>query len=106
MDAQLKKGLLDTCVLAIVEREDTYGYKITQDTIQLLDASESALYPVLKRLEVQKLLTTYSQEFGGRLRRYYAITDDGRKRLVEAKVELEEFKKVINFIMEGEIKND
>ncbi|MEI6131952.1 MAG: PadR family transcriptional regulator [Bacillota bacterium] len=101
MDVQLKKGLMSTCVLAIVAREDTYGYKITQDTIQLLDASESALYPVLKRLEAQNYLTTYSKEYGGRLRRYYSITDVGRVQLVEAKKELEEFKKVIDFIMEG-----
>jgi len=101
MDAQLKKGLLSTCVLAIVDREDTYGYKITQDTILLLDASESALYPVLKRLEAQSLLNTYSKEYGGRLRRYYSITELGKQRLVESKIELEEFKKVIDFIMEG-----
>ncbi len=101
MDVQLKKGLMSTCVLAIVAREDTYGYKITQDTLQLLDASESALYPVLKRLEAQAFLTTYSKEYGGRLRRYYSITDLGRHQLVESKKELEEFKKVIDFIMEG-----
>ena len=101
MDAQLKKGLLSSCVLAIVAHEDTYGYKITQDTVQLLDTSESALYPVLKRLEAQNLLTTYSKEYGGRLRRYYSITDLGKTRLIESKKELEELKKIIDFIMEG-----
>jgi len=103
MDAQLKKGLLNSCVLAIVAREDTYGYRITQDTVQLLDTSESALYPVLKRLEAQSLLTTYSKEYSGRLRRYYSITELGKSKLIESKEELVELKKIIDFIMEGGI---
>lgn len=101
MDAQMKKGLLDACVLFILEKGDTYGYKITQEISQLMDASESALYPVLRRLEGQRYLETYSAEYSGRLRRYYRITDDGIKRLDEYVDELKKVKAVIDYITGG-----
>ncbi|MDF2672869.1 MAG: transcriptional regulator, PadR family [Clostridiales bacterium] len=102
MDAQLKKGLLDVCVLSILSREDTYGYKLTQEVTALMDTSESALYPVLRRLEGQSLLETYSVEYSGRLRKYYRITGEGIKRLKENIEELKDLKKVIDHIIGGE----
>ena len=102
MDAQMKKGLLDACVLHILLKSDTYGYKLTQEVTELLETSESALYPVLRRLEAQGYLETYSAEHSGRLRRYYRITATGISRLDEYKNELMELKKVIDFIAGGD----
>lgn len=102
MDAQMKKGLLDVCVLSTLRREDTYGYKLTQEVTSLLDTSESALYPVLRRLESQGCLETYSQEYSGRLRKYYRITAAGIIKFQEMLVELQELKKVIETISGGE----
>lgn len=101
MDAQMKKGLLDVCVLFILKKEDTYGYKLTQEITDLLETSESALYPVLRRLESQGLLETYSAEYSGRLRRYYRITADGITRLNEYVAELNELKKIVDYIIGG-----
>ncbi len=105
MDAQMKKGLLDACVLHILLKGDTYGYKLTQDMSEIMDASESALYPVLRRLEAQGCLETYSAEHSGRLRRYYRITTEGVVRLNEYKEELTELKNIIDFITGGDEKN-
>jgi PadR family transcriptional regulator PadR len=98
----MKKGLLDACVLCILLKEDTYGYKLTQEIAGYVETSETALYPVLKRLEAQGHLETYSAEHSGRLRRYYKITPAGVARLDEYKEELMELKKVIDFIAGGE----
>ena len=105
MDAQMKKGLLDACVLHILLRGDTYGYKLTQDMSGIMDASESALYPVLRRLEAQGCLETYSAEHSGRLRRYYRITTEGVVRFNEYTEELTELKNIIDFITGGDEKN-
>lgn len=102
MDAQMKKGLLDVCVLFTLKKEDTYGYKLTQEITSLLDTSESALYPVLRRLESQDLLETYSVEHSGRLRKYYRITADGITRLNEYISELKDLKKVLDYITGSE----
>jgi PadR family transcriptional regulator PadR len=101
LDAQMKKGLLDVCVLSILKKEDTYGYKLTQEIKQLLDTSESSLYPVLRRLESQGLLETYSVEHSGRLRKYYHITAEGITRLGEYISVLKDFRKIIDFIIGG-----
>jgi PadR family transcriptional regulator PadR len=98
----MKKGLLDACVLHILIKGDTYGYKLTQEITGIMETSESALYPVLRRLEAQGFLETYSAEHSGRLRRYYRITAAGILRLKEYKGELLELKKVIDFIAGGD----
>lgn len=102
MDAQMKKGLLDACVLYILKKEDTYGYKLTQEITGILDTSESALYPVLRRLESQGFLETYSAEYSGRLRKYYRITAKGITRLNEIRNELKELKDLIELIIGGD----
>ena len=102
MDTQMKKGLLDVCVLFTLKKEDTYGYKLTQEITGLLETSESALYPVLRRLESQGLLDTYSTEHSGRLRKYYRITAEGIKRLHEYMYELKDLKSVLDYIIGGE----
>lgn len=101
LDAQMKKGLLDVCVLHVLKNGDTYGYKLTQEITELLEVSESALYPVLRRLENQGYLITYSGEFSGRLRKYYRITDLGIRRLNEYIQELMELKRVIDAVTGG-----
>ncbi|MCR5544303.1 MAG: PadR family transcriptional regulator [Eubacterium sp.] len=81
MTYQLTAPLLDACVLGVVAREDVYGYTLTQRVRLLVDISESTLYPVLRRLQKDNFLETYDQPFQGRNRRYYRITDSGRKKL-------------------------
>ena len=81
MDAQIKRGLLDICVLASIKFDDSYGYKIIKDIKPYLTISESTLYPILRRLEEQGCLTVRSAEHNGRLRKYYHITDAGQKKL-------------------------
>ena len=98
MNVQLKRGLIDVCVLAALQDEASYGYKIISDLNNVIPLSESTLYPVLKRLEGQERLTTYSKDFNGRLRKYYQITNAGRRRIKEFMVEWEEMEKVLNFI--------
>ncbi len=81
MDAQLKRGLTEVCVLALLTRGDSYGYRLAQDACALMPMSESTLYPVLRRLQDAGAVDYYSTEYGGRLRRYYRITDAGREQL-------------------------
>jgi PadR family transcriptional regulator PadR len=83
MDIQLKRGSLDVCVLAALLSEDSYGYKIIQSLQGVIEISESTLYPILKRLEASGQVTVYSVEHNGRLRKYYRITDAGRRRIAE-----------------------
>lgn len=90
MDAQIKKGLLDICVLYAISRKESYGYKIIDDLKGIVDVSESTLYPILKRLENCGALETFTRQHAGRLRRYYKITPAGLKRLKEGKRDLEE----------------
>ena len=103
MDVQLKKGLLDVCVLALLARGDSYGYELITELSGVVEVSESTLYPILKRLEVGGLLTTYTREHGGRLRRYYRITSAGRARLAQFDAEWAEMEKIHTFIVGGSI---
>ena len=99
MDVQLKKGLLDVCVLAAIENEDSYGYKIIKDVKPYIEMSESTLYTILKRLEFAKMLTVRTVEHDGRLRRYYSITEAGLKRIKDFKNEWREVMSIYKFVM-------
>lgn len=101
LDAQLKRGLLDVCVLAVLRRGDSYGYKIIKDLTPCIAISESTLYPILKRLEASKTLTDYSVEHNGRLRRFYRITDAGRKQLADFLESWQEMAAVYDFVKES-----
>ena len=101
MDPQIKKGILDVIVLSLLRKEDTYGYMLSVQVAQMVAIAETALYPVLRRLEAQGLLETYSVEYGGRLRKYYRITAAGITRLNQSLDELLELKELIDKIMEG-----
>ena len=81
MEIQLKKGLLEYCVLASLVKKDSYGYQIIKETSQCIQISESTLYPILKRLESHQFVETYSVEHNGRLRKYFKITDLGKERI-------------------------
>ena len=105
MDGQLKRGLLDVCVLAAIKNEDSYGYKIIKDMKPYLALSESTLYTILKRLETASMLTVRTAEHGGRLRKYYHITEEGWKRLAEFRTEWEEMVAIYQFVTK-EDKND
>lgn len=101
MDVQLKRGLLDICVLTAIKKEDSYGYKIIKDISPYMSISESTLYPILKRLEGSGFITVYSVEHNSRLRKYYHITDAGEKRISEFLEEWKSVMKAYNFIQEG-----
>lgn len=106
MDIQLKRGLLDVCVLAAIKSEDSYGYKIIKDLKPYIELSESTLYTILKRLETANMLTVYSAEHGGRLRKYYHITDIGLKRIEDFKDEWEEIVSIYEFVTKEDEDND
>ncbi|MBE6946954.1 MAG: PadR family transcriptional regulator [Ruminococcaceae bacterium] len=98
MDIQLKRGLLDVCVLAAIKSEDSYGYKIIKDMKPYIELSESTLYTILKRLETANMLTVRTAEHGGRLRKYYRITDEGQKRIEDFKKEWSEIMLIYRFV--------
>ena len=99
MDVQMKRGLLDVCVLAAIQSEDSYGYQIIKDVKPYVEISESTLYPILRRLEEGRLLTVRSVEHNGRLRKYYHITDAGRARIEEFKGDWKEMESIYRFII-------
>ena len=104
MDAQLKRGVLDVCVLAAIKNEDSYGYKIIRDIKPIIELSESTLYTILKRLEEAKMLEVRSTEFEGRLRKYYHITDRGLLRITEFKNEWKQIMELYSFIERGVVR--
>ncbi|MFB7156979.1 PadR family transcriptional regulator [Lysinibacillus sp. NPDC056232] len=106
MTFQLGSALLDACVLAIVDKEDAYGYSLTQQIQSVMDISESTLYPVLRRLQKANCLTTYDQPYQGRNRRYYQITDQGRIRLLELLKEWKKYKEMVDCVLIGGKKDE
>ena len=103
MDIQLKRGILDVCVLAAIKDEDSYGYKIIKDMKPYIEMSESTLYTILKRLELAGMLTVHTSEHGGRLRKYYHITKAGLGRIEDFKDEWREVMLIYKFVSkEGE----
>ena len=98
MDVQLKRGLLDVCVLAAIRSEDSYGYKIIKDMKPFIELSESTLYTILKRLEASKMLTVHTAEHDGRLRKYYHITDAGLKRIDEFRSDWKQIRSIYRFV--------
>ena len=104
MDIQLKRGLLDVCVLSAIRSEDSYGYKIIKDLKPYVQLSESTLYTILKRLELSGMLTVYTSEHGGRLRKYYHITKAGLGRIEDFKDEWREVMAIYSFVMREDMK--
>jgi PadR family transcriptional regulator PadR len=98
MDIQLKRGLLDVCVLAAIKDEDSYGYQIIKDMRPYIELSESTLYTILKRLELAGMLTVRTAEHGGRLRKYYHITHRGTERIKEFREDWKEIMAIYSFV--------
>lgn len=101
MSFQLGSALLDACVLAILAKEDAYGYSLTQQVREVMDISESTLYPVLRRLQKSEYLSTYDQAYQGRNRRYYRITDSGIQKYEDLLKEWIEYKQKIDTVLLG-----
>ena len=106
MDIQLKRGLLDVCVLAAIKSEDSYGYKIIKNLKPYIVLSESTLYTILKRLEAAEMLTVRTAEHDGRLRKYYHITETGRRRIEEFKSEWTEVLSIYQFVTKEDEPHD
>ena len=106
MDIQLKRGLLDVCVLAAIKNKESYGYQIIKDMKPYVEMSESTLYPILRRLETAELLEVRSAEHNGRLRKYYKITALGQKRIDAFREEWEEILSIYRFVTREEKGND
>ena len=98
MENQMKRGLLDVCVLAAIKNEDSYGYQIVKDMSPYVEISESTLYPILRRLENGQMLTVRTAEHNGRLRKYYHITDAGLERLKTFEEEWKELMQIYEFV--------
>lgn len=101
MESQFRRGILDACVLAVLERGESYGYQMVKDINEFIPITESTLYPILKRLEGSEMLTVFSQEHNGRLRKYYRITDKGRDQITQLLKEWEEIVRIYQYIMEA-----
>ncbi len=106
MDIQLKRGLLDVCVLAAIKSEDSYGYKIIKDMKPYIKLSESTLYTILKRLETADMLTVRTTEHEGRLRKYYHITQKGLERIEDFKDEWKEILSIYEFVTKEDDGNE
>ena len=106
MDIQLKRGLLDVCVLSSIKTQDSYGYKIIKDLSPCIKLSESTLYTILKRLEAAEMLNVRTVEHAGRLRKYYHITPKGLKRIEDFKNEWDEILKIYRFVTKEDGLND
>ena len=106
MDVQLKRGLLDVCVLTAIQNEESYGYKIIKDVSPYVKLSESTLYTILKRLELANMLTVRTAEHGGRLRKYYRITHAGLGRIKDFKEEWREVMAIYKFVTKGDSQNE
>lgn len=98
--------LIEFLILSVLQTEDSYGYEISQTVKLVADIKESTLYPILKKLEKNGFMTTYSQEYQGRKRKYYSLTDGGREELKFLNSEWISYRDTINGIVEGRIKND
>lgn len=102
MDIQLKRGLLEICVLAAIKSKDSYGYQIIKDMKPYVEISESTLYPILRRLEASELLTVRSAEHNGRLRKYYGITEKGLMRIADFREEWRQILAIYDFVVKEE----
>lgn len=99
MDSQLRRGILEACVLAVLEKGESYGYQLVKDISAFIEITESTLYPILKRLEQTEMLVVYSKEYNGRLRKYYSITEKGREKVTELLGEWKEIVEIYQFIV-------
>ena len=105
MDIQLRRGILDVCVLTALSRGESYGYRLVRDVSEIIEITESTLYPILKRLQAGGYVTVRSMEHNGRLRKYYEITESGRQRVLDFLKEWQELARVLRAI-EAEVEGE
>lgn len=98
MDVQRKKGIIEVCVLAVLKKGPSYGYMIIRELEQCIEISESTLYPILKRLEQNGSLRTYRQEYNGRIRKYYQLTEEGQLKIDAFLDEWDELRNMYQFV--------
>lgn len=103
MDSQMKKGLLEYCVLAVLSRGESYGYQIIKDVSACVQISESTLYPILRRLEKEAYLETHSVAHNGRLRKYYRITAAGKQAIRDFLRDWGQVMNIYYFIKEADL---
>lgn len=101
MDAQMKRGFLDACVLATMASKESYGYQIIKDLPEMLEVSESTLYPILKRMEAKKLIRVRKAEHNGRLRKYYSLTSQGHAELASFVADRQDVMDIFRFVEES-----
>ena len=106
MDIQLKRGILDVCVLTVLRRGESYGYRLVRDVGEIIAVSESTLYPILKRLESSGQVTVFCTEHSGRLRKYYRITEAGERRIHEFLDEWRELLRILGKIEAEVMENE
>ncbi len=101
INPQMKKGLVEVCILSVLQRGDSYGYKMIKDLSEYIKLSESTLYPILRRLESSGCLRVYTVEHNSRLRKMYQLTSEGTKQIKEFLVGWEEIEAIYQYIKEG-----
>lgn len=106
MTFTLNAPMMDFLVLSVIAEGDAYGYQISQIIKRASSTKDSALYPILKRLQESHFVVTYDQQYQGRNRKYYRITPEGRQRQTELLKEWEEYKFIIDDIVKGGNSND
>lgn len=105
MNTQYKKGVLELCVLALLEKHDCYGYEISERLSDSIDIADGTVYPILRKLKSDGVLTTHLQEeSGGPPRKYYSLTELGRETYRKDRAEYLAFADAIKALLEG--KND
>lgn len=103
MNAQLKKGALELCALALAVRRDRYGYELAQSLAEQIDIAEGTVYPLLRRLTQEGYFTTYMVESAeGPARKYYRITALGRNYLQSGVNEWRRFAAGVEQILGGD----
>ncbi|MGL1893470.1 MAG: PadR family transcriptional regulator [Spirochaetaceae bacterium] len=106
MNVQFKKGVLEICVLSLVNSKDYYGYELVKDISENIDISEGSVYPLLRRLSKDGFFETYLKESpGGPPRKYYKITETGNRRAIELQIEWLEFNKQVEILLNKELQN-
>lgn len=102
MDSQLRKGLLEICILAVLRKADSYGYQMIKDVSGVIEISESTLYPILRRLETSGRIESYTIQYHNRLRRYFHLTNAGEQCLKEFRKDREQLLRILEYIAEGD----
>ncbi len=107
MNVQFKKGVLELCVLALLDKQDRYGYELVQKISEQIDISEGSVYPLLRRLAKEGYFTTYLKESSeGPPRKYYKLTDTGRTFLHNLLQEWKEFSAGVNQIIKEGVNHE